>query len=84
MDRDTATLAEPPVTKRYTDDEMRGLTLKHPCHNQVVERHIRVVSDAASKVCGHNRRDGHIRQKLKSRRLMKTVESKKQYTVSTE
>ena len=50
-----ATLAEPPLTKRY--DEVRGfvlnkLTLKHPCHNQVVERHIRVVSGGASKVLG--------------------------------
>ena len=49
-----ATLAEPTLTKRYTDDELRGfvlnkLTLKHPCHNQVVERHIRV--GWASKVC---------------------------------
>ena len=35
-----------------------------PGHNQAVERHIKVVSDAASSVRGPDRWDGITRQKL--------------------
>lgn len=38
-----------------------------PCHSKAVERHIRIVSQAAASVCGDLRRDGYIRAKLLSR-----------------
>ena len=50
-----------------------------PCHNQAVERHIKVVTEASMLVYGFERRDGLIRQKLKSRKLMKCFNTKKQF-----
>ena len=52
---------------------------KQPCHNQVVERHIKLVSKASSKVIGFQKRDGLIWQKIKSRKLFKHFDTKKQY-----
>lgn len=84
VDMDIANITEPPIIMSYTDAEVRGfrdqkLVLKHPCHNQAVERHIKVVSESSSKVVGNWRRDGLIRQKLKSRRLIKRYDTKNQY-----
>ena len=53
--------------------------LKMPCHNQAVERHIKVVTEVSMLVSVFERRDGFIRQKLKSRKLMKRYNTKKQF-----
>ena len=45
---------------------IRPLQLDHPCHNQCVERHVKMVTEAAAQVEGFERRDGLIRQKIKS------------------
>ena len=37
----------------------------HPCHNQRVERHVKLVTEASSQVFGIDRHDGPIWQKLK-------------------
>ena len=39
-----------------------------PCHTQVLERGICVISEAATSVIGHEAPDGFIRQKMKSRK----------------
>ena len=57
------------------------LCLEHPYHNQCVERHIKVITDASSKVAGKDSRDGLVRSVLKSRKLMKKYNLKKDYTV---
>ena len=85
IDLDNVVLTEPPVLARYKDEEVgsfrdQKLVLKHPCNNQAVERHVKVVSEASSKVVGPDRRDGLIRQKLKSRRLMKCFNTKSDYS----
>ena len=46
----------------------------HPCRNQAVERHVKLVTEAATIVEGFSRRDGMIGQKIKSRHLMKCFE----------
>lgn len=74
----------PPALMNFTDiqiEEMRiqPLDMKHPCHNQSVERHVKLVTEAASQVSGFKRRDGLIRQKIKSRKLMKVFDTKKQF-----
>ena len=57
------------------------LLLMHPCHNQAVERHAKLVTKAATTVEGFPQRDWMIRQKIKSRHLIKCFESKKQFNV---
>lgn len=77
-------ILEPPAIKNLDNSEIEDiqthpLCLKHPCHNQAVERHIKLVTQASSSVAGYERRDGLIRQKIKSRRLMKVFNTKKQF-----
>ena len=77
-------VTEPPATKQYRNDEIEiirnvPLVLKHPCHNQAVERHVKLVTEASSAVAGFERRDGLIRQKIKSRKLMKCSNRKNQF-----
>ena len=77
----------PPVLHHYSDDFIRSLEqiplkLEFECHSQNVERHVKTVTEAAGAVCGHDRRDGHIRNKIKSRKLMKSFVSKKYFNVS--
>ena len=76
--------AEPPIIKelsRYELEKIREvlLTLKHPYHNQCVERHMKVMMDASSRVVGKERRDGIIRLSLKSSKLMKKSQTKIDY-----
>ena len=68
---------QPPAIGHLTDVDIeqcrvRPLTLHHPCHNQSVERHVKLVTEASAQVEGFARRDGIIRQKIKSRKLLKT------------
>ena len=75
---------EPPVTKNFSENELHNIRnqpfiFKQPCHNQVVERHIKLVSEASSKVIRFQKRDELIRQKIKSRKLFKHFDTKKQY-----
>jgi len=44
-----------------------------------VERHVKLVSEAASVVAGYEKRDGMIRQKIQSRLLMSKFDSKQQF-----
>ena len=79
-------LEEPPLTRHLSDGEVEDirinpLKLDHPCHNQGVERHIKLVTEASSSVATFDRRDGMIRQRIRSRKLMKMFESKKQFTM---
>ena len=46
------------------------------CHTQSCERAVKETTIAASKVYGFERRDGLIRSKLHSRKLIKSVKSK--------
>ena len=61
--------------------QQHKLNLEHPCHNQAVERHIlvKLVSEASAAVAGLKNRDSPIRQKIRSRKLMKTFNTKKQF-----
>ena len=72
---------EPPALKHLLNKEIEALrlNLEHPCHNQAVERHIKLVSEASAAVAGFKNRDGLIRQKIRSRKLMKTFYTKKQF-----
>ncbi|GBN51476.1 hypothetical protein AVEN_5714-1 [Araneus ventricosus] len=50
--------------------------LKFPCYTHAVERCIKLVTEASNKVCGHEARDGYIRETLKSRSVMPNFSKK--------
>ena len=50
-----------------------------PCHMQGTERCIRLVTEAAASVCGNLARDGLIRARIASRKLMKTFNTKSEF-----
>ena len=77
---------KPPAIKHLSDSKIgvsrkNLLKLSHPCHNQHVERHVKLVTEALSQVCGINYRDKLIRQKLKSRQITKKLHPKHYFTV---
>ena len=78
-------IGKPPATSKPSNEDVKAiaevpLVLDHPCHNQCVERHVKLVSEACSSVCSFSRRDGLIRQKIKSRKLMRRCDNKGQYS----
>ena len=83
FDWSTATFSEPPMTASVSSEEIQEFIKvpyfppKIPCHTQAVERGIRIITEAASSVIGHESRDGFIRQKLKSRKEVGKCDSKK-------
>ena len=58
--------------QKWTLDEI-------PCHIQAVERHIRVVTEAAASVNGELRRDCYIRAMLASRKNIPHFGSKQDW-----
>ena len=79
-------LTEPPLTKSFTNEEIEKaistpIVFEHPCHSQAVERHVRLVSNASASVSSFERRDGLIRQQIKSHSLIKTFDTKKQFVL---
>lgn len=53
-----------------------------PCHTQGVERHVRMVTEAAKTMCNEEDREGNIRQKIKSRKAMPKFSSKKDFKIA--
>ena len=79
-------ITEPPATRLLSDEAINSLRLTplrldHPCHNQAVERHVKLVTEASAAAATFERRDGIIRQRIHSRKLMKCFETKKQFNV---
>ena len=78
---------DPPLLRNMSNVDIENITkdqlkLKHPYHNQGVERTIKVISDASARVVGKERRDGVIRQTVKSRKLIKSYNKKSDYVVN--
>ena len=60
---------EPPALKHLLNKEIEAfqqhiLNLKHPCHKQAVERHIKLVFEASAAVAEFKNRDRRIGQKI--------------------
>jgi len=89
IDWTSTNVTEPPLTKYLSHDELEDniMTAKmageeitaFPSHTQAVERHVRVVTEAAKAVYGAENRDGYIKAKLKSRKEMPKFNSKKDH-----
>ena len=71
----------PPLLKGLSEENVNNfiifpLTLNHPCHNQTAESHVKLVTEASAVVSTFEKRDGQIRQKITSRKLMKKFDTK--------
>ena len=58
-----------------------GLPLLPSAHTEV-ERAVKLVTEAASKVCGEERRHSHILSVVEARRIRKPFDNKRDYNVS--
>jgi hypothetical protein len=82
-------ITEPPLIADLSNDEIRRVVEsgeipmiefpRFPCHTQAVERCVKVVTEASVAVCGATARDGFIRSRLESRKLMQSFNTKSQY-----
>ena len=80
----------PPILLDMSEEQLQGLVTyrsltpdrelwRFPCHTQGVERCVKLVTEATAAVCGTKNRDGFIGARLRSRELLPTFESKKDY-----
>ncbi|KAJ8962822.1 hypothetical protein NQ318_001222 [Aromia moschata] len=65
------------IVSEYLGDKY--LFSRLPCHTQAIERTVKLVTEAAFKVCGPEKRDGFIRTTLQSRQRMPSFETKKDF-----
>src|ERR1043165_7789381 len=78
-------VTEPPLFANVPVDEIEsGETPvmdfpRYPCHTQAVERCVKLVTEASASVCGKNARDGCIRVRLESRKIMPYFNTKSDY-----
>lgn len=86
-------VTEPPITKFLTDDTILQAIadqniidstilpaiMHFPSHTQATERCVKIVTEASATVCGPVRRDGLIKTRLESRKIMPVFNTKSQY-----
>lgn len=93
IDWTTTAIYPPPLLRRVSDEEMWAKIStantakewnfhKFPCHTQAVERCVKLVTEASSKVVGAKNRDGFIRTTLLSRASMPSFSSKQDFKVT--
>jgi hypothetical protein len=84
-------LTPPPLLRNISDEAIRTIisnktipdwdVRSFPCHTQAVERCVKLVTTSAQEVVGFQNRDGWIRATLKSREIMPTFNTKKEFAV---
>ncbi|GBL78890.1 hypothetical protein AVEN_48869-1 [Araneus ventricosus] len=82
-------VTKPPLTMYIKDKDLKEMCKEEQfpvltfeeflCHTQSVERCVKLISEAAMKVCGETARDGYIRSKLQARKELPTFDNKGQY-----
>ncbi len=91
IDWSSTEVTSPPVLKNFSDEQLRNFLPGNkipqiwdfqafPAHTQAVERIVKLVTEASSKVFGQEVRDGHIRATLASRALMPQFETKRDFS----
>ena len=68
---------------RTNQNSQNVVAVQHfPCHTQAVERCVKLVTESSSAVCGEQQRDGFIRSRIESRKIMNTFDTKSEYRLS--
>ena len=75
---------QPSAIQDMSDAELEALkchplAMKHPCHNQDVKQHIKLVTEASMPSANHENRDDLIKQQIHSRKLLNCFESQYQF-----
>lgn len=89
----STTYTLPPVMKNIRNEELiirlssRDVFrdwdfCKFPCHTVAVERLVKLVTEASSKVCGMDNRNGFIQATLASRKSFKRFDTKNQFSTT--
>jgi hypothetical protein len=84
----TASVHLPYIIERLSDHEVASTLWQpqafpsFPLHTQSVERAVKLVTEASSRVEGEERRHGYILSVLEARRIRKPFDTKRDYTVS--
>ena len=88
------TITEPPMTKHITDEDLKKYVRearepscrmqaidfpRFPCQTQAVERVIKLVTESSLSVCGPEARDGFVKVKIASQKMMPKFETKKHF-----
>ena len=89
IDFDNCRVTEPPILSSIEADELKSLvfenqnklkeSLKLPCHTQAVERMVKIVTEASSRVHSFEARDSFIRARLAARKKLPKFSTKKDY-----
>ena len=78
-------ISVPPILQYWSEEQIREgferpLEIpEYPCHNQSVERGVRLLSEASRRVYGYEERQGYILNTLTSRDNMPSFRSKKDF-----
>src|SRR6266568_2931266 len=80
IDWQNTPVTEPPLLAEVPVDSIEMLVAsgeipvmdfpKYPCHTQAVERCVKLITEASASVCGEKARNGFIRVRLESRKIM--------------
>ena len=87
VDINSSNVSVPPLQKLLSDEKIEKvrrapLKFQHLCHNHSFKKYIKLASESSLSVCGFQKRDGIIWQKLRSRKLMKGNDAKNNSTVA--
>ncbi|GBM39880.1 hypothetical protein AVEN_250205-1 [Araneus ventricosus] len=93
IDWSNCVVTEPPITMHIKDQDLKEMCKEEQfpvlsfeeflCHTQYVERCVKLISEAAMKVCGETARDGYIRAKLQARKELPSFDNKGQNYFNT-
>ena len=79
---------EPLLTKDISDDNLKNFIVnfsennpifKFLCHNQAVERHVKLVTECSAKICGQEKQNQLAKSIIHSRKKMPKFETTKEY-----
>lgn len=89
IDWQSTEISEPPILRNSSVHDIEMCVAcgdapvmdfpKYPCHTQAVERCVKLVTEACASVCGSKARDGFIRVRLESRKIMPSFNTKSEY-----
>ena len=88
IDWEKTTIHEPFIIECLSDEDIAASWWQPPCfpsfplHTQTVERAVKLVTEASSKVEGEERRHGRILSVIEARRCRKPFDTKKDYAFS--
>ncbi|GBL89419.1 hypothetical protein AVEN_225927-1 [Araneus ventricosus] len=82
-------VTKPPITAELTIEDLKSIAenrsikdlqnYKFPCHTQSVESCVKLVTEAASVICGSQNKYGFIRNTMASMAVMPSFEQKANY-----